>query len=102
MQKIICILDELSNLLFLCNQDIQANWLKHRTNILADTSKDQEREILAEIKKSIAGMGSLSDIYLVPPHSSGLLKSQANKKLYELLKELDSEIHRLLDLQMVS
>jgi hypothetical protein len=56
MQKIICILEELSNLLFLCNQNIQANWLRQRSNALADASKDQEREILAEIKKSIAGM----------------------------------------------
>jgi hypothetical protein len=41
---------------------------------------------------AIGGMGSLSDIYLVPPDDAGISKAEANMRLNKLVEMLDAEL----------
>jgi len=87
------ILYEISHLLSICNYKEHSDWLKQKAQQLAQEQEAYKRnEILLEIKDSLAGMGSLSDIYLVPPEETGLSKRQANEKLGMLIGILDQEL----------
>ena len=91
------ILYEISHLLSICNHREISDWLKQKAQQLTQEQDACKRnEILLEIKDSLAGMGSLSDIYLVPPEETGLSKRQANEKLGILIGILDQELRSAL------
>ncbi|MDX9955625.1 MAG: hypothetical protein BWY63_03135 [Chloroflexi bacterium ADurb.Bin360] len=73
--------------------------LKQWANDLLSTSSEHaELETLAAIQGVIAGMNSLSDIYLSPPACSSTPKSEANQMLSKLIIDLDRCVRRKLGL----
>lgn len=67
-------------------------------DLLSASSEHAELETLATIQGIIAGMNSLSDIYLSPPACSSTSKSEANQMLSKLIIDLDRCVRRKLGL----
>jgi hypothetical protein len=87
------ILEEISSLLNLSSYVNEAAWVQQRAIQLRSVPNEAERMvILSEVKGKIAGMGSLSDIYLLPTNNAGITKEEANYRLGELIIELDKQI----------
>ncbi|MDY0019334.1 MAG: hypothetical protein RBT47_04955, partial [Anaerolineae bacterium] len=79
------ILCEIAQLLEVCGypDPIKAVRLKQWADDLRVSNSSQQRvEILTKVKNVIAGMNSLSDIYLVPATRSEFSTNKANRKLY--------------------
>lgn len=87
------ILQDIAKLLQVHGYETQANWLGKKAYEL-QTAENEKRtkDLLTEIKGIIAGMGSLSDIYLIPSEDSKLTKMDANQKLGQLIDELDRSV----------
>jgi hypothetical protein len=98
INKIINILENIGLLLSLCSFLEEADWIKKRAiELRAASNESEEKAILTQVKTKIAGMGSLSDIYLLPPETAGISKQEANQKLGELIRDLDKHINDVLD-----
>jgi hypothetical protein len=82
-------LDELASLLRTCNQPDQARWTEERRAMAAAATGDQLTEVKKEIRGVLAGMGSLSDLHLVPEPGSGLDKAEARRRQFDLVDRLD-------------
>lgn len=92
-QKLAQILTEVANLLLCCEEGEKATWLwRRRDRYLHATSQQEKQEVLNELRSIMAGMGSLSDLYLVPGHGRKLTEQQVNSRLRKLIKELDIAI----------
>ena len=83
-------LDELAALLRACNQVDRARWTEERRALASAASGDQLTEVKKEVRAVLAGMGSLSDLYLVPEAGSGLDEAEARKRQFELVDRLDA------------
>ncbi len=70
----------------------QAEWIENQLLSLDDDSENT----IKNIKAVIAGMGSLSDLYLTIPQSSSHNKSEYNMAYQELVRKLDYEIQEYL------
>lgn len=81
-------LDELAALLRACNQVDRARWTEER-RVLASSTTDQLADVKSEVRGVLAGMGSLSDLYLVPATGSGLDEAEARRRQFELVDRLD-------------
>lgn len=85
------LLKEIADLLVMCHHD-QGEPDRLRA-WAADLSRSlptsEAQRTLVEVQKSLAGMGSLSDIYLFPPASAGITASDANLRLFSLVNALD-------------
>lgn len=68
----------------------QAAWLQSRLEMLK--SNNNVPEALKDIKSIIAGMGSLSDMYLVVPPGVNEDEEQFNIRFRNLVFELDKTI----------
>jgi len=82
-------LDELANLLRACNQTDRARWTEERRALAAASTGDQLTEVKKEVRGVLAGMGSLSDLYLVPEPGSGIDEGEARRRQFELVDRLD-------------
>ena len=82
-------LDELATLLRACNQSDHAKWTEERRALAAAATGDQLTEVKKEVRGVLAGMGSLSDLYLVPEPGSGLDEAEARRRQFELVDRLD-------------
>jgi hypothetical protein len=83
-------LDELASLLRACNQDDRARWTEDRRALAAAASGDRLTEVKKEVRGVLAGMGSLSDLYLVPLPDSGLTETEARRRQFDLVDRLDA------------
>lgn len=74
----------------------KADWLEKRLNEIESGTRDTE-DVIRDIKSIIAGMGSLSDLYLkVNSDLKGIDESKYNLEYITLVEELDFEINRYL------
>lgn len=92
------ILREIASLLRLCRWEEKAEWFDERrkkTRPLAVQSPEFKSE-LRSIRKIIAGMGSFTDLPLVPPKGSGMREKEATARQWELANQLDEVIGQLL------
>lgn len=97
MRNIITILSDLSMLLDTYDYRAEAHWLdEKRVELAAVQDRDLRRQIAQQLSKILTGMGSLSDIYLMPPVSSEVSKTEANHRLFELIVELDESTQAVL------
>lgn len=98
VSKIISIVEEIINLLAICGYTSQVEWFKERLEILSSNTSDSEivHETLAEIRSVLGGMGSLSDLSMVPVDSSKMTREQANQLKWELIDLLDEEVAKEL------
>jgi hypothetical protein len=99
MQQIIDILEEISSLISSCGYLDEADWLKRQAiQLCSATSEDETKSLATQVKAKIAGMGSLSDIYLILPEDAKFSKQEANQRLNELICELDKQLNTVLHL----
>ncbi len=77
--EIVAALDELDELLRSCNMPEHAAWVRR-----ARDDRDFEA-----VRRALAGMGSISDVSLLPPQGSGLTPERAHAKRDELIRRLD-------------
>lgn len=82
-------LDELSTLLGGCGEPEKAAWIEERRAGLAGASEAARRQEVLAVRKILAGMGSLSDLYLEPTADCGLTSREAEERQRELLHRLD-------------
>jgi hypothetical protein len=84
------VLDDLTALLRACGELDQANWVEER-KARAETANNgaDVEEVKHEVRGVLAGMGSLSDLYLDPNPESGLGKDEARRRQFELVDRLD-------------
>lgn len=89
---------EIINLLDICELDLQVAWLNERLEVIEREEIGTEifQAKLKELKNIIAGMGSFSDLSLIPKATSGITKADAEKKQWELADDLDAAITELL------
>ena len=98
MRNIPAIIVDLVTLLAQYGYHAEAQWLdEKRTEFVATQDGNRRRETMKQLHKILAGMGSLSDIHLTPLESSGVSKAEANRKLFELIIELDEATETALD-----
>jgi hypothetical protein len=83
-------LDELATLLRACNQIEHAKWTEERRALAAASTGDQLAEVKKEVRGILAGMGSLSDLFLVPEPGSGFDAAEARRRQFELVDRLDA------------
>lgn len=85
--KIIIMLKESS-------RNSQAEWLEERLHGM--NSDESQIKAIKDVKSIIAGMGSLSDLYLEVQSNITTDKEKYNIAYRNLVNELDSEITKLL------
>ncbi|MBC8029829.1 MAG: hypothetical protein H7Z16_06940 [Pyrinomonadaceae bacterium] len=92
------VLRKIISLLRTCGVDKNAEWFEDRKDILARTQTESPefQQTLLEIRNVIAGMGSFSDLSLIPLPSSGVTKDDAGRLQWDLAEELDEVIAELL------
>ena len=79
------------------NYSDRASWLQDKQDELQSANTDGERNVtLNQIKNNIAGMGSLSDIYIILPKNSSLSELDVNRTFYDLVMELDEAVREEL------
>ena len=94
------LLGKLIRLLDRYNYSDRASWLQDKQDDLQSANTDSERKvILNQIKNNIAGMGSLSDIYIILPKNSSLSELEANRTFYDLVMELDEAVRAELSIR---
>ncbi len=88
------ILQEISGLLRICQHDREAAWFDERRKILetANPESAEYKAVLLEIRNNLAGMGSFSDLSMVPRSASGLSASEARMRQWDLGEELDEAV----------
>lgn len=91
------ILSDLETLLNGSGHSDKALWLSARRTILCKSTVEEVRAALQEVRSHIAGMGSLSDLYLQPDSNTELSRQEAQSRLLELLDQLYYEIRRVQD-----
>lgn len=96
--RLLELLIEIEQLLNACGYDDQANWFLERRTLLATEGLPEQRvrSVLTELRGIIAGMGSFSDLSMVPTSLTGLSREEARTRQWDLADELDEEIERML------
>ena len=89
---------DIANLLRACDCIDQAIWIEEKIKLINSrgASEFQYKKTLNAIDKIIAGMGSLSDLPLVPKKESNMSEQQARTLQWELLESLSENIERAL------
>ena len=74
-----------------CKHGDKSSWFRNHLQRLQQASCQpaEVNEIAAEIRSVLGGMGSLSDLSLVPSAESALSIRDAHKMQWSLVKELD-------------
>ena len=89
---------EIVHLLRDCNYSQQADWFETRLTVLKtqEVSSEVSQIALRELKNVIAGMGSLSDLSMIPKDGCLLSREKANELKGSLSDQLDEQIATLL------
>ena len=87
-------LEEIVSLLSLCDLTDEANWFESRLVKLrkVDSTPSERRDVLAEIRSIVAGMGSFTDLPLNPPRGSKLSRAELRSRKWDLAERLDKAI----------
>lgn len=96
--KLCKLLTEASNLLEECGYHDKSKWFLERINILynEDNNSDIFKRTALEIKSVLGGMGSFSDLSMIPEPGSTISAEQARLLRWDLSEEIDDEICVLL------
>jgi len=86
---LVAALDDLASLLRSCNQIDRAEWTEERRALASGATGDKLAEVKKEVRAVLAGMGSLSDLYLVPEPGSGIDEVEARRRQFDLVDRLD-------------
>lgn len=89
-QPLVAALDELASLLRDCNEIDRARWTEEQRARAGAATGDQLIEVKKEVRGVLAGMGSLSDLYLVPAPGSGFDEAEARRRQFDLVDRLDA------------
>ena len=97
--KISKILDEIIGLLAECDEKTgMVEWIITLKQRLEKAQNLEDgKKVLKRIRTSTGGMGSLSDIHLIPKPNSNLGEEEANTKLRELTHALYIEVKSQLN-----
>lgn len=92
------VLEEVVALLVECNHSDKAEWFCDRLHHLRDKNctTSQLEEIAGQIRTILAGMGSFSDLSLVPSEDSDLSVRDAHELQWDLAEALDSVTEEIL------
>ncbi len=96
--SLIVTLSSIVRLLSNCGYSSQSEWFQQRLEIIRenDVTSAVSQKTLHELRGIIAGMGSFSDLSLVPHSEVGLTREQANALKWELADRLDGEVTELI------
>ncbi|MBK8423010.1 MAG: hypothetical protein IPL30_03725 [Elusimicrobia bacterium] len=88
--SILKLLSETENLLKKCGQGDHAAWINEKARAIKNDKADpkQLKKHYKEIKNILGGMGSFSDLVLIPKKASGLSSAKAEAKQRELIEKL--------------
>jgi len=96
--RLLNLLIEIEQLLKACGYDDHAKWFLERRVLLASEGllRQRARSVLNELQSIIAGLGSFSDLSMVPTSFRGLGREEARTRQWDLADELDKEIEQIL------
>jgi len=96
--KLIIVINSIMELLIECNLVNKADWFKAKLEIIQKNDEHSEKfnTAIGDIKKVIAGMGSFTDISMMPKQDSKLSEREARLKKFYLAEQLDEVIIALL------
>ena len=92
MEEIISLLNKAIWLLKECNYPDKALWFEEKVSDLKAGNKKEINNTLEEIKYILAGMGSFSDLPLIPKEGSNLNESDARYMQWDLVEQLGDKI----------
>lgn len=100
-EALIKAINEIIELLEACNWPDKANWFKERLARIEVYGEDSKEflKTIKEVQSIIAGMGSFSDLPLVPRKGTSMSKEEAARKQWELGNRLDAIISAILQSQ---
>lgn len=100
-QELLGILSEIITLLMECGQENRSRWFQEKRDLLqaAPFHTEAARKQLAEMEGIIGGMGSFTDLSLIPRGNSLLTPAQAKQRQFELAKRLGSCLRRIQENQ---
>jgi hypothetical protein len=90
-EQLIRTLKKAVDLLAACNLPSRADWFNSRMDVIQSdaTSPELFDKTVREIRGIIAGMGSFTDLSLVPSRTSALTEETARRLQWEIADELD-------------
>jgi hypothetical protein len=88
MNELEAALRDVEDLLLRCGEESRADWISQRRAIIAAGGPDTEAA-RKDVTRALAGMGSLSDIWLEPRPDAGLSTAEVERRRADLLDRLD-------------
>lgn len=98
-QRLLQLMDEAAELLVACGWSDRAEWFRgveSRLRIEAPESREFKEE-LTSLRGILGGMGSFSDLPLVPLPGMALTEEEAKVRQWDLVEDLEEAIQALLD-----
>lgn len=97
-KKLLKTMEEIIDLLVLCDLEEQASWFRERQKVIRvlDPHGAEFRRELAEVKSIIAGMGSFTDLVLHPKRGAKLTAQEATNKQWDLAERLGQAVKEAL------
>lgn len=97
MQEILKTLGTISELLRACRQPDQSRWFDDCSALLSTPYPDAEcvRRTLDKLSQILFGMGSFTDLSLIPDPSAQLSKKEARERQFALAQQLAIQIKSL-------
>jgi hypothetical protein len=95
--KIKELLNEIIRMLRDSFKNSQADWLEEQVQTISNNNDEISVKAIKKIESIIAGIGSLSDIYLEVSNNILINEENYNAIYRNLVKELDSEISLYLE-----
>jgi hypothetical protein len=92
MEEIVELVAKTIWLLNECDLSDRAEWFEDKREILRKGSEDEVINALNEIDKILAGIGSFSDLPLIPKKGSVLNKLEAREMQWNLVEQLGDKI----------
>ncbi|MHB1684858.1 MAG: hypothetical protein ACYCYO_18875 [Bacilli bacterium] len=96
MSSITEVLEDIVSMLNESGMIAQAKWIDERRNIMIAGNHDLSLAALRELKRIIAGMGSLTDIHFQLSSDPALSVSEYNQKFYNKVLEFDNKLRKTL------
>lgn len=92
------LIEKVIGLLHQCGYNEKAEWFKEKLKIFNNCEVDSNefQKNLREIKNILGGMGSFSDLSMVPGEGTNLSEDEARELQWKLSEELYDEIAKLL------
>lgn len=96
--KLLVTLTRVVELLVSCGERSRAEWFDEKLTVLNSEHTESARfqVALRELRGTLGGMGSLSDLSLNPAPASGLTRQEARSQQWGLVEDLDEAIRDLL------